>query len=85
VKRQTRAVLRLLEVAGSDGVSPAEARRAVGTDRLAARVWELRRLHGYHIERVMERAENGDTYGRYYLRAGLAQPLRGEQEALALA
>lgn len=78
MKAGTRAVLDLLRLRGADGLTPAEARHAVGTDRLAARVWELRRLHGYDIEQVRERTPMGASVARYYLR----QPTRGVQEAL---
>ena len=85
MKAQTRAVLDLLRVRGADGVTPAEARDALACDRLAARVWELRHLHGFDIEDVRERTEIGARFARYYLRERAAfRPVIGEQEALPL-
>ena len=85
MKAQTAAVLQLLRSRGADGLTPAEARDALACDRLAARVWELRHLHGFDIEDVRERSEIGATFARYYLRErGAFRPVTGEQEALPL-
>jgi hypothetical protein len=46
---QCAAVLRLLRE-HHEGVTPRLAREEAGCDRLAARIWELRHLHGYDIE-----------------------------------
>ena len=85
MKAQTRAVLELLRVRGADGLTPAEARDALACDRLAARVWELRHLHGFDIEDVRERSEIGATFARYYLRESRTfAPVKGTQEGLPL-
>jgi hypothetical protein len=83
MKAQTRAVLELLRLRGADGLTPAEAREALATDRLAARVWELIHLHGYPIEKVMERSPMGAAHARYYLEARPV-PYAGVQEGLPL-
>jgi hypothetical protein len=85
MKPNTRAALRLLRVRAADGVTVAEARAAIGSDRFPARVWELIHWHGYEVDRVMERAPNGDRYARYYLRAPRVVPTTGTQIGLALA
>lgn len=85
MKAQTRQVLDLLRLRGCDGLSPAEARGAIACDRLAARIWELRHLHGLDIEDVRERTEIGATFARYYLRERpVFVPVEGTQERLAL-
>jgi hypothetical protein len=66
VKPQTGATLVLLRVRGEDGLTPDQARRWAGTDRLAARVAELR-AEGHDIETVRETVR-GKTFARYVLR-----------------
>ena len=83
MKPATRAVLDLLRVHGADGVTPAEARKYLACDRLAARVWELRKLHGFDVDDVRERTPMGATHARYYLREPRHVPTEGTQmEAL---
>lgn len=65
MKPATAAVLRLLRARGSEGVTPAEARSAVHTDRLGARIWELKR-DGYAIRREWVTVE-GARFARYVL------------------
>ena len=66
MKPSTAATLALLRARTSSGVTPAEARDAVGTDRLAARIHELRQ-EGHDIVRVNWRARSGKTVARYFL------------------
>jgi len=70
MKPQTAAVLRLLRQQGNLGITPAFARERVGTDRLAARIAELR-ADGHDIETtyVTSPSRNGPArYARYILR-----------------
>ena len=66
MKPQTGATLVLLRVRGEDGLTPDQARRWAGTDRLAARVAELR-AEGHHIETIRETVK-GKTFARYVIR-----------------
>lgn len=84
MKHQTRQVLELLRLRGREGLTPAEAREAIACDRLAARVHELRRQHGFDIEDVRERSPMGAAYCRYYLRTPTFAPVTGVQEGLPL-
>ena len=69
MKPQTKAVLRILREGGS--LTPDKARELVGTDRLAARIREIRMTYGEdYVMTVRERNANGGTHARYYL----AQP-----------
>lgn len=61
LKPQTEATLRLLRERGS--LTPREARELVGTDRLAARVKEIREVFGY--ESVLTTYERGCRHARY--------------------
>lgn len=67
MKPDTARVRGLLRSRGADGLTSAEARKALGTDHLGARVWELIHEEGDDITSVRERAENGRTYSRYFL------------------
>ena len=81
MKPQTRSVLALLHSRGRDGVTPAEARRAVGTDRLAARIGELR-AEGYPIRSELVTVE-GSRFARYFLEdTPLPVPDRGVQTGI---
>lgn len=81
MKPSAAAVLRLLRSRGPDGVTPAEARRAVGCDRLAARVLELREA-GYPIRSELIRVE-GSRFARYVLKeTPLPVPDRGVQTGI---
>lgn len=82
MKHQTRQVLHLLRLRGADGLTPAEARTALACDRLAARVFELRR-EGFDIEAVSERTPAGARVARYVLRRAF-RPVAGVQEGLSL-
>ena len=64
MKPSTQRVLNLLRSRGEEGVTPAIARHEVGTDRLAARVWELVHEEGYQIS---ERRQKGG-HSKYVLR-----------------
>lgn len=79
LKPDTAAALRLLRSRGADGVTTAEARAAIGSDRFAARVWELIHWHHVPVVKVMERAPNGDRYARYSLAEPRPEPTVGEQ------
>jgi len=73
MKPQTQAVLNLLRSRGTEGVTPDLARSIVGTDRLAARVWELVHEEGYDI---LEKRQKGG-YSKYVLREPLTLGLAG--------
>jgi len=66
MKPQTRAILQHLREIGP--VTPREALRAYGCDRLAARVWELRHIHGKHITRELVMGRDGSRFARYSLK-----------------
>jgi hypothetical protein len=73
VKPQTLAVLALLREFGDGGVTPSEARDIVGTDRLAARIWELR-AEGFDVETTHWTTPRGKkTVARYILRERTGQ------------
>lgn len=70
MKPGTRRVLSVLK---RRSLTPQEALRAVGTDRLAARVWEIRQVFGRtSIERKWERTEDGTRFARYFWRGDKA-------------
>lgn len=73
MKPQTGATLVLLRVRGKDGLTPDEARRWAGTDRLAARVAELR-AEGHEIETRRETVR-GKTFARYVIREPKPLPI----------
>lgn len=56
---QNEALLRELKVRGQEGITALEALPAIGTMRLAARVFELRKL-GYPISSHQYRVTAGD-------------------------
>ena len=66
VSPQARRVLAHLERRGS--ISPMEAIITYGITRLAARVYELRRI-GLPVETELKRDEGGKPYARYTLAA----------------
>jgi hypothetical protein len=72
MKPSTAKVYALLKVRGVDGVSPDEARRWAGCDRLAARVAELR-AEGHDIETVYQTVR-GKRFARYIIREPRPQP-----------
>lgn len=80
MKPSTVKVYALLRVRGVDGVSPDEARRWAGCDRLAARVAELR-AEGHEVLTLRE-TRLGATYARYVLREPRPEPTRGVQQSL---
>ena len=65
MKPSAGKVLAMLRVRGIDGLTPDQARRWCGTDRLAARVAELR-AEGYVITTKYERHPGG-THARYVI------------------
>jgi hypothetical protein len=62
----TQAVLRLLRARGAEGLTPLEALREVGTFRLGARVFDLRKA-GHRIEREWVTTPGGSRVARYVL------------------
>jgi hypothetical protein len=64
---QTQDVLALLRTRGTVGLTSLEALRYVGSSRLAARIYELRRS-GYVIDEQSERTPKGARVSRYILR-----------------
>jgi hypothetical protein len=62
----TQAVLRLLRIRGKAGVTPLEALREVGTMRLGARVFDLRKA-GHRIEREWVTTPGQSRVARYIL------------------
>lgn len=65
MKPQTRDVLRLLEQ-HPEGVTPLDALAEVGSFRLGARIWELKR-DGYAIATDLVTTPNGKRIARYRL------------------
>jgi hypothetical protein len=65
MKPQTQAVLRLLREK-PEGITAIDALSAVGSFRLAARIWELRQA-GYTIKSTPLRTSTGKTVDRYVL------------------
>lgn len=66
MKPATLAVLALLRHRGVLGVTPAEARERVGTDRLSARILELR-AEGFDIETQRWRTPTRKVVARYVI------------------
>lgn len=64
---QELRLLELLRAQGEDGVTPLEALEHVGSFRLGARVYDLRRA-GYNIETHHHRTPGGARVARYILR-----------------
>lgn len=62
----TEAVLRLLKLRGPAGLTPLEALQSVGTFRLAARIWELRKA-GHLIDQQRYTTPGGSRVARYVL------------------
>lgn len=83
MKPDTARALAYLRQRGKDGATNAEAWRALGQERFAARVWELIHEHHVAIDKVMERSEDGKRYARWYIveRPTFA-PMTGVQESL---
>jgi hypothetical protein len=74
---QTDDVLRELRERGPIGLTAREAQTLVGTDRLAARIADLK-ARGYHIERrmvVVPTRRSPRPVARYYLVENEQQPL----------
>lgn len=70
MKPQTRKVLSLLK---RRSLTPLEALERVGTDRLAARVYEIRQRFGRgSVERRWDTTEDGRRFARYYWRGEAA-------------
>jgi hypothetical protein len=59
-------VLRLLRLRGAEGLTPLEALREVGTFRLGARVFDLRKA-GHRIEREWVTTPGQSRVARYVL------------------
>lgn len=68
MKPMTAAVLRVLEDRGERGITPLEALEVIGTFRLGARIWELKR-DGWPIETDMVKTPSGKRIARYRLAA----------------
>ena len=66
MKPQTQRTLAVLRNRGAEGMTVLDALEWIGTQRLAARVDELRR-EGHDIEREMVRTRNGARIARYRL------------------
>jgi hypothetical protein len=66
MKPQTRRTLAVLRSRGADGLTPLEALELVGTQRLAARVYELEAA-GYRITRTLVDIPRGGRVARYVL------------------
>jgi hypothetical protein len=69
------AVLRLLRIRGRQGVTPLEALREVGTMRLGARVYDLRR-EGHKIERQWFTTPGNSRVAKYVLLEEAPKQLR---------
>lgn len=70
LKPQAKAVLRVLK---RRSLTPAQARDMIGTDRLAARVCEIRDKYGHTcIETRRELNDNGSRHARYFWRGEAA-------------
>jgi len=66
MKPSTTRTLAVLRQRGSRGLTPLDALELVGTQRLAARVFELE-AEGYRIERTLETTPRGARVARYRL------------------
>ncbi|HET6493903.1 MAG TPA: helix-turn-helix domain-containing protein [Thermoleophilia bacterium] len=66
MKPQTLRTLAVLRNRGEEGMTALDALEWVGTQRLAARIDELRK-EGHRIERDMIRTRNGAHVARYRL------------------
>jgi KaiC/GvpD/RAD55 family RecA-like ATPase len=67
MSNQTAQVLASLRQRGEDGITPLDALREIGSFRLGARVFDLRKA-GHDIETHMVELENGKRIARYVLR-----------------
>jgi hypothetical protein len=70
-----QAVLRLLRIRGKQGVTHLLAEREVGTSRIAARVYDLRR-EGHRIERQWLTTPGGSRVAKYVLREERPEQMR---------
>ena len=61
---QNERILRQLKIAP---LTPLDALRYVGSMRLSARIWDLRRA-GHHIDSVLTTLRNGKRVSKYILR-----------------
>jgi hypothetical protein len=66
MKPQTERTLRVLRAKGGDGLTPLEALELVGTQRLAARIYELQ-AEGYDITRTLKATARGARIACYVL------------------
>ena len=66
LKPQTYRTLSVLRARGPLGLTPLQALEFVGTQRLAARVYELEAA-GYRIDRTLMRTPRGARIARYVL------------------
>ena len=82
MKPSTAKVYALLKVRGPDGVSPREAARWAGCDRLAARIHDLK-AEGHEFTHRDEPNGNGGQHRRYFLVEPRPVPTRGVQETFA--
>ena len=85
MKPQTEATLRALRIRGREGMTPLEALDWIGTDRLAASIYELRE-EGYIISRRMVPTPRGTgSHARYVLEEDLPTAMaRGQRAVQAL-
>lgn len=66
MKPQTRATLEMLR-RHPEGCTPLDALAEVGSFRLGARIWELKR-EGYDVETQLVNTDTGKRIARYRLR-----------------
>lgn len=66
LKPQTARTLAVLRSRGADGLTPLQALELVGTQRLAARVYELEAA-GFRIDRTLVEIPRGGRVARYVL------------------
>jgi hypothetical protein len=64
LKPQSKTILRHLRK--HDHITPAEALIVYGNSRLAAAIYDIRKI-GYPVEKVMKQDEQGHKYARYSL------------------
>lgn len=83
MKPSTAKVYALLKVRGPDGVSPREAQRWAGTDRLASRIFDLK-AEGHVIRHKDEPNGNGGQHRRYFLEEPTPAPTFAPGELMEL-